>query len=147
MRPSQKLDLLQKWVHLFIEQEVVTDVNGRIPSMQLYEAVRQWMFKYVNHHFTENLATPTYISPCISMVGYPSLKIQSGRRLTVGCRYRYPSRHAFSEVAARGKSGKAPVPSEEETARIPIVPVVIRGTQPLLTAGTGIAAGGAGTMS
>ena len=92
MRHGQKMEIAKLWMGLFVDRELVPDPKGSLNSSLLYEAIRNYVLRFLPEPFADPLLKPANIGPCLAILGYPVKRCKQGR-VVPGLRYRNPHEH------------------------------------------------------
>lgn len=89
MRSGQKSEIAKIWMHMFIEREMIPDPKSSLNSSVVYEAIRNYVLRFLPETFADPLLKPANIGPFLSIIGYPVKRNKQGR-VVPGLRYRNP---------------------------------------------------------
>lgn len=95
----QKTAIAREWVHIFIDNETVSDVGAKVRSTALHDAVKKWCLKFVPECAFPTSFTPMAIGPIFTARGFNSVKRADGRH-TVGIRLKHSMQDNVESVAA-----------------------------------------------
>jgi hypothetical protein len=106
MSNSARYELVNKWIAVFVEKEMVVDPKGRVVATLLYTQIRNWILNYLPITVGDNPLKPMNIGPTLTTMGYLCHKLKKGRMI-LNLRYRVPPENPLAQVLEPG----APVAS------------------------------------
>jgi hypothetical protein len=89
MRSGQKSEIAKIWMGMFVERELVPDPKSSLNSSVLYEAIRNYVLRFLPEPFADPLLKPANIGPYLAIIGYPVKRNKQGR-VVPGLRYKNP---------------------------------------------------------
>lgn len=101
MSNSARYELVNKWIAVFVEKEMVADPKGRVVATLLYTDIRNWILKYLPISVADNPLKPMNIGPTLTTMGYLCHKLKKGRMI-LNLRYRVPPTNPLAQILETG---------------------------------------------
>jgi hypothetical protein len=111
MTNSAKYDLINKWIAVFVEREMVYDPKGREKATLLYSNIRDWVLQFVPLSVADNPLKPMNIGPVLTGMGYICHKLKQGR-LILNIRYKLPPQNVLATKREGVGAYGPPVPTD-----------------------------------